>query len=294
MEALTTDPAALVKEAANFERIAGELKGIIAKVEQIAADMGAHWQGTAADAAQSAIRRFQQAADAQIAQLNEISTNVQTAAAKYSATDDEKAAELASMMSFGMGGPLPTDRKPWEYNLDLKSRVTTHEPGMPGPPVSAGSVASINDVWNELHRCFNCNFPIGGAPQQFPNVGDKLPLELKVGKGIGVKVANLPVQVTQIQRTADQINIEFATLPGHEDGLGSTIHFQWIKEGGEMHLHIRGYVAEAGPGSEGGPQSPLERGVYGGIFAPVTWQPYIDNVTKHIAEAKGYPTWDTP
>lgn len=157
--------------------------------------------------------------------------------------------------------------------------------------MSAGSVTSIGDVWNELHRCFNCNLPIGGAPREFPNVGDKLPLELRVA---GVKAVNLPVQVTQIQRTADEINIEFAALPGHVDGVGSTIHFRFAKEGDEMHLHIRGFVGDVGPGSEGMPWLPVERGAYGALIASATWQPYFDNLTRHIAQGKHMPTWDAP
>ncbi|WP_343601579.1 WXG100 family type VII secretion target [Mycobacterium sp.] len=98
MAQLTTDTAVLVHEAANFERIAGELKTVIAKVEQTAGDLDGHWQGTAAQAAQRAIRRFQQAADAQIRELNAISTDVHTAGARYAATDGEQAGGLASAM----------------------------------------------------------------------------------------------------------------------------------------------------------------------------------------------------
>jgi len=101
--ALQTDTGVLAKEAANFERIAGELKNAIARVEQTAADLDSHWQGAAAKAAQGAIIRFQQAAAAQVQQLNEISTNVQTASALYGTTDNERAGSLAAAMS--LGGP---------------------------------------------------------------------------------------------------------------------------------------------------------------------------------------------
>lgn len=116
-------------------------------------------------------------------------------------------------------GPLP--EAPWEYNNGYTT--TVHARGPDGTVVDGGSLVSLDDVWKELHRCFNCNFPIGGAPQAFPAVGDQLPLEIRVA---GAQLANLPVQVSQIQRTADAIDIEFATLPGHDDGPGSTIHFR--------------------------------------------------------------------
>jgi hypothetical protein len=180
--------------------------------------------------------------------------------------------------------PLP--ETPWEYNIDITSDVETGGFGYPGVH-NAGQISSIDDVWNELHRCFNCNFPIGGAPQGFPKVGDELPLEMRIA---GQKLANLPVKVTQIERTANDIDIEFATLPGHVDGDGSTIHFHFSEQGGQLHLGIRGYITD-GPGSEDIPVlSPALRTGYTEI-AHGTWQPYMDRLTRHIAQAKGLPTY---
>ncbi|WP_241204897.1 PPE domain-containing protein [Mycobacterium sp. PSTR-4-N] len=176
-------------------------------------------------------------------------------------------------------GPLP--KAPWEYNNGYTT--TVHARGPDGTVVDGGSLVSLDDVWKELHRCFNCNFPIGGAPQAFPAVGDQLPLEMKVA---GAQLANLPVQVTQIQRTADAIDIEFATLPGHEDGPGSTIHFRWTEQAGTPHLDIRGYITE-GPGSDDGPFAAPERLGYTAL-AKMVWQPSIDNVVTHVVQAKGY------
>ncbi|WP_069601495.1 WXG100 family type VII secretion target [Mycobacterium kyorinense] len=99
---LTTDPAALVKEAGNFERIAEEIKAVITRVEQAATDLDTHWQGIAADAAKQALARYHEAATAQVGLLNEVTTNLHTAGLQYSATDDERAAALASAMSNGM------------------------------------------------------------------------------------------------------------------------------------------------------------------------------------------------
>jgi len=105
--ALQTDTGVLAKEAANFERIAGELKNAIARVEQTAADLDSHWQGAAAKAAQGAIIRFQQAAAAQVQQLNEISTNVQTASALYGTTDDERAGSLGRYVCAARRADIP-------------------------------------------------------------------------------------------------------------------------------------------------------------------------------------------
>jgi hypothetical protein len=118
---------------------------------------------------------------------------------------------------FQTGPMLPRDHgndRPWEYNIDLKSGLLLAGPGHP----NAGTVAGIDDVWNELHRCFSCNFPIGGAPHAFPKAGDHIPLS--VGMGSNGPNMPFPVEVTQISRTANAINIEFKTLPGHVDGEG--------------------------------------------------------------------------
>jgi WXG100 family type VII secretion target len=98
MSPLTTDPAVLSKEAANFERIAGELKTVIAKVEQVASGLDNHWQGAAAKAAQGAIQRFYEAAADQVRQLNDISNNLAVAGSRYDDTDSEQSGSLASAM----------------------------------------------------------------------------------------------------------------------------------------------------------------------------------------------------
>lgn len=189
--------------------------------------------------------------------------------------------ESVQALDFPLGPPVPIPEPPWEYNNGYTTNVKARGPD--GKNIDGGSLVSLDDVWNELHRCFNCNFPIGGAPKEFPKVGDQLPLEMKIA---GVKVANLPVEVTQINRTADAIDIEFATLPGHEDGPGSTIHFRWTEQAGAPHLDIRGYITE-GPGSEDGPFAAPERVGYTAL-AQVVWQPYIDNVVTHVVQSKGY------
>lgn len=206
--------------------------------------------------------------------------------------DPGKGGPAAQAVDF-RGVPLPEDRgndRPWEYNLDLTSGNVLDTPGYP----NAGTAASIDDVWNELHRCFNCNFPIGGAPKEFPKVGDKLPLS--VGMGSAGPNLPFPVQVTQVTKTADAIDIEFVTLPGHTDGPDATIHFRFFENGGQLHLGVRGYIPH-GPGAiEDFPRNltaPAERVGYTAV-AHVVWQPYLDRLTANIAAAKGLPIYQPP
>lgn len=181
--------------------------------------------------------------------------------------------------------PFPLPNAPWQYNIDLTSQIEAGKFGE--PTVNAGTLASIEDVWRELHRCFNCNFPMGGAPKEFPKVGDELPLEIRTA---GQKLLNFPVRVTEISRTADAIDIEFVTLPGHVDGPDSTIHFRFAQDGGQLHLTTTGLITQ-GPGSGDIPIfSPGIRTGYTAIAYNV-WQPYINNLTRHIADAKGYATY---
>ncbi|AIY44280.1 MULTISPECIES: WXG100 family type VII secretion target [Mycolicibacterium] len=99
MAQMNTDAAVLAKEAANFERISGELKSVIAQVESTGGTLAAQMQGQAGTAAQAALARFHEAADKQIQELNEISTNIHTSGTQYSSTDEDQAGNLASSMN---------------------------------------------------------------------------------------------------------------------------------------------------------------------------------------------------
>ncbi|MGV0743569.1 WXG100 family type VII secretion target [Mycolicibacterium sp. XJ870] len=98
MAAMNTDAAVLAKEAANFERISGELKGVMAQVESTAGALAGQMVGQAGTAAQAALVRFNEAAAKQVQQLDEISTNIHTSGTQYTSTDDDMAGNLTSSM----------------------------------------------------------------------------------------------------------------------------------------------------------------------------------------------------
>ena len=96
---METDAAVLSAEAANFDRIAGELKAIISAVESAGADLAAGWQGQAGTAAQQALVRFKEAGDKQERELSDISTDIAGAGIDYSASDEEQAGGLSGAMN---------------------------------------------------------------------------------------------------------------------------------------------------------------------------------------------------
>jgi uncharacterized protein YukE len=86
---LKVDPAVLAREAANLERIGGELRAVAAHVEAIATELMPQPRGQSGYSAQAALARFQQAHAAQMQVHDEISSSVRTAGVKYASTDEE-------------------------------------------------------------------------------------------------------------------------------------------------------------------------------------------------------------
>ncbi|MCT7661234.1 WXG100 family type VII secretion target [Mycobacterium deserti] len=99
MAQMNTDAAVLAKEAANFERISGELKGVISHVESTAGALSAQMVGQAGTAAQAALMRFHEAAARQVQELNDISANIHTSGMQYTTTDEDQAGSFASAMN---------------------------------------------------------------------------------------------------------------------------------------------------------------------------------------------------
>lgn len=99
MAQMNTDAAVLAKEAANFDRISGELKSVIAHVESTAGSLQGQWTGQAGTAAQAALVRFTEAAQKQVQELNDISNNIHTSGVQYTSTDDDQSSTLSSAMN---------------------------------------------------------------------------------------------------------------------------------------------------------------------------------------------------
>ncbi|MCH9640115.1 MAG: WXG100 family type VII secretion target [Actinomycetia bacterium] len=99
MALMNADTPQLMAEAANFDRIAGELQSVLAQVESTAAGLAQslHSEG-AGQAAQAALLRFQEASSQQIRLLADISQNIHTSGTSYLNADANNADDFASRM----------------------------------------------------------------------------------------------------------------------------------------------------------------------------------------------------
>lgn len=88
------------------------------------------------------------------------------------------------------------------------------------------------DVVNRLGGCFNCYFPIRGAPRAFPRVNQILPL--RIGQG------NFEVLFATVSSNPSYTWFQFSfyATKNHVDGLGSAISFTFDKR----KLYVYGWV----------------------------------------------------
>jgi WXG100 family type VII secretion target len=100
MAEMRTDAATLSAEAANFGRIAEDLKQVMQTVDSLGEELATqHMSGAAGTAANAAVQRFKEAQQQQVQLLTDIQTNVSQAGIQYSKADDEAQSSLSSQMN---------------------------------------------------------------------------------------------------------------------------------------------------------------------------------------------------
>ncbi|MFJ6678613.1 hypothetical protein ACIQLK_05715 [Microbacterium sp. NPDC091382] len=116
----------------------------------------------------------------------------------------------------------------WNYYLDH---------GLNGVVAHGKEKATPKRVMAELRRCFNCSFPVAGAPKAFPKVGQLIPLDASPFTCI-VKI-NAAVKMNYVTSTT----FAFIAAPGHFDGAGSTISFTFYNDkSGYLHLAVGAHI----------------------------------------------------
>jgi hypothetical protein len=103
------------------------------------------------------------------------------------------------------------------------------------PPITA---SSTRVVFAELHRCFNCSFPVSGAPSRYPSTGQYIPLQACYIPGI--LCLNSPVKAYPDDAHS---TIKLVAQPGHFDGAGSVVTFVFSRDSAaRLHLTVTGDV----------------------------------------------------
>lgn len=133
--------------------------------------------------------------------------------------------------------------------VDL-SEDSTVFPVVIDPSWSYGMNAYMGDTtsayaWHLVHQCFNCYFPVDGAPKNYPSMGEHLPLT--VG-WFGVGNFNCIMDVSYYAPQYGIYGFRFISAPGHIDGEGSSIDFQFISTGGLNVISVDAWVVNDFPG----------------------------------------------
>lgn len=130
---------------------------------------------------------------------------------------------------------------------------------------------TAQQVDNNLHACFNCFFPVAGAPYYFPSYGQDLPLTVGF---LGVN-ANFHCTMDITARDTNAFMFQFFSAPGHIDGPGSVITFTFYSGGGSKHMYVDAYVT-----NDFGPFGSLN-GAYVAA-ANQTWQTFANNLNGSL------------
>lgn len=122
----------------------------------------------------------------------------------------------------------------WFYSYDFSATIPGYHANH--PTATAGAADRL------LHGCFNCWFPINGAPRGYPVDGQVLTLNASPFTIISVPA---PVKM----QTANGGALQFVAQPGHFDGAGSIITFSWYNDpSGYLHLYVHAKIlVDRGP-----------------------------------------------
>ncbi|MGW7021960.1 hypothetical protein OG754_16725 [Streptomyces decoyicus] len=144
-------------------------------------------------------------------------------------------------------------RKLYDERFTVKPN-NGHYPGLKVSPAKA---------MKSLHDCFNCSFPVKGAPKKFPKENQRLNLE---ACATFFACKDAPVRYHGIGTMKNAWY--FTAEKGHFDGKGSKVYFNFYTDSkGYLKLHVEGYVTHPSV-----PDSLNKR------FAVEKWQNFAHNM----------------
>ncbi|MFB2556178.1 hypothetical protein [Herbiconiux liangxiaofengii] len=148
----------------------------------------------------------------------------------------------------------------WYYAYDFSAALPLYSARYP-----KASDLAANRL---LHSCFNCQFPINGAPRAYPVDGQVLPLN---ASPFSLEWTAAPVKA----QTANGGALQFLAMPGHFDGAGSLITFSWYNDpSGYLHLYVHAMVKR-----DLGPARNVANSKIAGFNWLTFWQGVANNAT---------------
>jgi hypothetical protein len=150
----------------------------------------------------------------------------------------------------------------WYYSYDFSAALPLYSARYPKATELAAS--------HLLHVCFNCHFPITGAPWKYPADGDVLALN---ASPFSLQLTAAPVKV----QTANGGAMQFVAMPGHFDGAGSLITFSWYNDpSGYLHLYVHAMIKR-----DLGPHLNIANSKIAGVNWMHFWQHVADNASAY-------------
>lgn len=139
-------------------------------------------------------------------------------------------------------------RKPWAFDSDgrevqtyfsVEGNVVTQHlltspetvyPVVSDPNWSYLYVYNLNishsSAWAKVNKCFNCYFPVTGAPRYFPSYNQLLPLSAS----FLLWTYNMECRMSYVITATSYFKWQFWATKNHIDGAGSSITFEFRKK----------------------------------------------------------------
>ncbi|WP_460444115.1 hypothetical protein, partial [Amycolatopsis cihanbeyliensis] len=153
-------------------------------------------------------------------------------AARQSAVDAQRAAEAAEARAREAAERAEAERRAAGQpgsnlrHLYNKQFLVTTDQDLP-------LHVTAEEVLRELKRCFNCSFPIDGAPADFPVDGQHIPLDACLPI-LGFICMDAPVKAYTLKENGQWAGFRFIAQEGHFDGAGSVIDFRFYTNSKSM------------------------------------------------------------
>ncbi|WP_448058933.1 hypothetical protein [Cellulomonas hominis] len=128
----------------------------------------------------------------------------------------------------------------------------------------------------ELKRCFNCSFPIAGAPKTYPSAGQNINLNASP-----FTLITVPAPVTVA--TSGSRGFMFRALAGHFDGAGSTIDFKFYNSCVGSISYLRLLVDASVVTDRGSVANAANAAV-----AKTQWSAFVNRTAQNTGANQGY------